>query len=200
MLVDLSYARWLLVGFIGMVGCRRVPEPSPSGVEPQPQALSTPQAAPPPFGAPQTVPSRDGPGFPRAGWRKRVVEDEGPLCIGATYYEVDRADSIEKVRKQKLQAGMPVAFETYGPGCINEACVQLPTLQCSAERDGNTLVVHSRYNGYHKDDATCDQECRPVYTGCETPILEAGRYTVRYGEKTFQLKIPSTLKDPCFLR
>jgi hypothetical protein len=28
--------------------------------------------------------------------------------------------------------------------------------------------------------------------------LEPGKYTVQYGDQTYALKIPSTLKDPCY--
>jgi hypothetical protein len=195
-------ARWSGLVFIGLActgtGCNRVPEPIPSSVEPQSEPLSTPSAAADPIVGPAQGARSDGPGFPRPGWSKRVVEDGGPICAVETYAEVDRASTIDRARAQKFKAGMPIAFETYGPGCINEACVQLPTVQCVAERNGNTLVVHSRYNGYHKDGAVCEKDCRPIYAGCETPVLESGNYTVHYGPTTFKLKIPSKLADPCF--
>ncbi|HEY2736185.1 MAG TPA: hypothetical protein VGI70_19440 [Polyangiales bacterium] len=204
-MLDLTFARWswLVVAGLTCSACNRIPEPVPSNAEPPAQSASTPSAAAAPsnLAVPeQSVASRDGPGFPRPGWSKRVVEDGGPICAVETYAEVDRASSVDKARPQKFQAGMPIAFETYGPGCINEACVQLPTVQCVVEADGHTLVVHSRYNGYHKDGAICERDCRPVYAGCETPILQAGKYTVHYGPTTFQLKIPGKLQDPCFGR
>jgi hypothetical protein len=31
-------------------------------------------------------------------------------------------------------------------------------------------------------------------------VLKAGKYTVRHGDKTYKLQIPSRMKDPCFSR
>ena len=74
----------------------------------------------------------------------------------------------------------------------------MPSLQCVVKRDGNKLNVIARYIGYHKDGATCTENCAEVTAGCETPVLEAGKYTVQYGEEQYTLKIPSKLSSPCF--
>jgi hypothetical protein len=39
-----------------------------------------------------------------------------------------------------------------------------------------------------------------VVAGCETDVLKAGEYTVKYGGRTFSLRVPSVLRDPCLKR
>ena len=89
----------------------------------------------------------------------------------------------------------------YGPHCLNDACDERPNLQCWVERDGaQGLLVRSRFSSLHKDGASCTQDCLELDTACETEELPAGKYSVRYGDKTYKLVIPSTLRDPCLRR
>jgi hypothetical protein len=180
------------------VGCGRAPATlAADGVDKSAQTKSAP-TEPAPAAPTPAVASSDGPGFPKPGWSKVVVEDKGTLCAVATYGEAYRARSIDKMHEQTLRAGSPFVFEAYSPACVNEACDQLPTLQCTVQREAMTLVVHTHYDAYHKDGTSCRDACRPFFASCETPELEAGKYSVRYGAKTYELKIPSSLRSPCF--
>jgi hypothetical protein len=118
--------------------------------------------------------------------------------VFANFAEHNRTKFRKDAKKQTLRANAAVVFGAFAPGCVNETCDQLPTLQCLAERDGNTIVVQSQYYVDHKDGSTCTDTCRPITAGGKTPILEAGKYTVRYGARTFELRIPSVLRAPCF--
>jgi hypothetical protein len=178
---------------------RKIPEPEP--VPAPPAALSTsapaePAAAPAP--EPKRGPSEDFIGYPKEGWSKLKLQDTLPLCVFENALERDNAKFVTQAKTQKLKANQPVTFGAYGPYCINPQCDDLPTLQCVVDREGNTLKVTARYIGYHKDGSTCSDECREVMAGCDTPSLEPGKYTVQYGDQTYALKIPSTLKDPCY--
>lgn len=137
-------------------------------------------------------------GFPKPGWSKLVLEDEVPVCIFSSHDTRAQAPFADQAKQpQKLRAGSSLVFGAFGAGCLNEACDDLPTLQCGVTRTGQQLTVHARYNGYHRDGMTCSEGCREVTAGCETPQLEAGRYQVQYGDRRFALRIPSTLPSAC---
>jgi hypothetical protein len=137
-------------------------------------------------------------GYPKEGWSKVKLQDTLPLCVFGDVLEREKAKFPDQVKKQELKAGHTVVFGAYGPYCINPACDDMPTLQCAVERQGNTLTVLARYVGYHKDGATCTDGCTEVTAGCWTEKLEAGKYTVQYGDNTFSLQVPSVVRKPCF--
>lgn len=153
-------------------------------------------AAPPPTAA-KRGPSSDFVGYPKPGWSKLKLQDTLPLCVFADATAREQAPFLEQVKKQQLKANQSVVFGAFGPYCINEACDDLPSLQCVVDREGKTLKVRARYIGYHKDGTTCSDDCRQVTAGCETPKLEPGRYKVQYGDETYTLKIPSVMRSPC---
>lgn len=197
------WALMLSVTLSAAVSCtRKIPEPEP--VPAQTVALTQdkpkepePSPAPEP---PKDKPSSDFVGYPKEGWTKMKLQDQTPLCVFSSVQEREKALFLNQVRKQTLKANETVWFGAYGPYCINPACDDLPTLQCLVDREGSTLKVQARYIGYHKDGSKCTDDCKEVTAGCETPKLEPGTYTVQYGDNTYSLKIPSTLKDPCFKR
>jgi hypothetical protein len=127
-----------------------------------------------------------------------VLDEEVPLCAFSGYVEYDKAIEQSDVKAQTLKPKSTVMFGVYGPWCVHEACDQLPSLQCEALFEGNTITVRSRYSGYHKDGSECKTDCKSIRAACQTPVLEAGAYTVVYGDKTFPLQIPSVTKEPCF--
>lgn len=190
----------LAISLTAALSCtRKIPEPEP--VPAQPAALSnSAPAEPTPAPEPEKKrgPSEDFIGYPKEGWTKLKLQDTLPLCVFENAIERDHAKFVDQVKKPTLKANQPVTFGAFGPYCINPQCDDLPTLQCTVDRDGNTLKVRARYIGYHKDGATCSDECREVMAGCDTPSLEPGKYTVQYGDQTYALKIPSTLKEPCY--
>jgi hypothetical protein len=190
------------ISLTAAVGCtRKIPEPEPVPVQPAALSSSTPAeppSAPPPEAAKAKGPSEDFIGYPKEGWSKLKLQDTLPLCVFENPIERENAKLVDQVKQQKLKANQPVTFGAFGPYCINPECDDLPTLQCVVDREGNTLKVRARYIGYHKDGATCSDGCREVTAGCDTPSLEPGKYTVQYGDNTYTLKIPSTLRDPCY--
>jgi hypothetical protein len=156
-----------------------------------PQAVVKTAAAPT---AATPVPS-DG----AAEWDSVKLEDEVPLCVFADLGERAKAPFLKDVRRQTLTADSRAAFGTFAPGCLNEACDAVPTLQCWVEREQpNTLVVHSRLSLKHKRGTACTKDCRPVIAGCETEVLKAGKYSVKYGPRVFSLRVPGVMRAPCF--
>jgi hypothetical protein len=192
-----------VISLSAAVSCsRKVPEPEP--VSAPPAALTTsepaqPAASTPPLPAAKPPgPSEDFVGYPKEGWSKLKLQDTLPLCVFSNAQERENAKVVEQAKKQQLKANQSVVFGAFGPYCINPQCDDLPTLQCSVKRDGSTLTVRANYIGYHKDGTTCSEDCGEVIAGCETPSLEPGKYTIQYGDNSYALKIPSTLKSPCF--
>lgn len=130
---------------------------------------------------------------------KVKIDDEVPLCVFSDHEERDKAMFIENVHKVKVRPGSTLVIGAFAPGCVNEACYAIPTLQCWI--DGITpdgFVVHSHFSADHKRGTVCTKDCRRVTASCETPVLEAGTYTVTYGKRTFRLRVPSVMKEPCF--
>jgi hypothetical protein len=127
------------------------------------------------------------------------LEDELPLCVFADYSERGKAPTLRDVRKQTLRANSRVVFGTYSPVCLNETCDAVPTQQCWVySQNADTLVVHSRQTYEHKRGTVCTQDCQPVTAGCETEVLKAGTYTIKYGTRTYSLRVPSVVRAPCF--
>ncbi len=136
-----------------------------------------------------------------ADWDKVKLEDEVPLCVFADHVGRDDALFLKDVSQQTLSADSTVVFGAFAPGCQNEACDAPPTLQCWVDgEEPNTLVVHSRLSSEHKRGSVCTKDCHPVIAGCETKVLKAGQYTVKYGRRAFGLRVPSVVSDPCFKR
>jgi hypothetical protein len=134
-------------------------------------------------------------------WDTVKLEDEAPLCVFADHTERGNALFLQDVREQTLGADSRVVFGTFAPGCLNEACDSAPTHQCWVENEKpSTLIVHSRLIFEHRRGTVCTKDCHPVMAGCETEVLKAGTYTVKYGERTFSLRVPSVMRDPCFKR
>jgi hypothetical protein len=192
----------VLVTSSAALGCKsKIPEPEPVPAEPAALTADKP-AEPPPTEAPppppKKGPSEDFIGYPKEGWTKVKLQDSAPLCVFSDVVEREKYKFVKDVKKQTLKADAPVTFGAFGPGCVSAACDDLPSLQCVVTREpGNTLHVVSRYIAYHKDGTTCTDDCREVMAGCDTEKLEAGKYTVAYGDKMYTLKIPSTLSSPC---
>lgn len=165
---------------------------------PQPAPLTQAQPEPAPAPKEPVIPERMAK-YPKPGWSKHVVDDQGPLCVFSGFADQELTKFPAEAKKQTLKANASVVMGSFAGWCVSEKCDDLPSLQCSVRREGDTLVVHTHYWGYRKDGSSCTNEiCRPVSAGCETPPLEAGKYTIQHGDKSYPLKIPSVLRDPCF--
>lgn len=189
---------------LSLLGCSsgaRDPAPSaerakPSAVTPTEKAATDPAASADASAAPTPEAAADK---PREGWTFVETKDDVPLCVFAGHFERSKAEHPQNAKKQKLAAGTEIVFGVFGPGCMNEACDARPTLQCWVDREGDsTLVVHAKFFAEHKTDGKCTENCQPVLAGCPVGPLKAGKYTVKYGERSFPLKIPSVVAKPCF--
>lgn len=189
-----------------LCACNKGAEPQEPA--PETQALQQPAAppaaapTPPPAAAPKPEPDKPSEhpaGYPRAGWSKVSEHDTLPICVFPDVPTRAQAKTVKDVKPTKLAANKPVTFGAFPPSpCVNENCDQLPTLQCYIDQEGTNLIVHTMYSAYHKDGSTCTEECRDVSASCDTPALKPGTYTVRHGEKSYKLQLPSTPKSPCF--
>jgi hypothetical protein len=132
-------------------------------------------------------------------WDKVKLEDAVPLCVFADHGERAKAPALQDVRKQTLRANSTLVFGTFSPMCLNELCDEIPTQQCWVDTEQpHILVVHSRLSFKHKRGTTCTKDCQSIIAGCETDALKAGKYTVKYGARTFSLLVPSIVRAPCF--
>jgi hypothetical protein len=159
-----------------------------------------PTAPPPPTQTP-APPAVETPRFLQAGWSKVSMRETLPFCAFSSIEERVKAQLIEQVHEQRLKANSPVTFGVFGPWCLNSECDERPLMECHVEQqDAKTLIMHTHFFSFHKDDAHCTSDCLETEASCNTPELKPGKYTVRHGDKTYQLKIPSVLGDPCFNR
>ena len=135
-------------------------------------------------------------------WDKVKLEDEVPLCVFSDHTERGNTLFLQDVREQTLSADSRVVFGTFGIGVPERGMRLRPaTQQCWVDsEEPSTLVVHSRLSFEHKRGTVCTKDCHPVVAGCETDVLKAGTYTVKYGDLTFSLRVPSVLRDPCLKR
>jgi hypothetical protein len=177
------------------LGCA---EREPADVEPVPVAQTSAKPE-----APTAVPADPikpaAPPPDATPWDPIKLDDEAPLCVFSGHDTRDEAMFLKDVRKQTLRAGSSVVFGTFAPGCIHEACDTGPLMQCFVDADPDgSLVVHSHLAYEHKRGSTCSEGCRPIIAGCESAPLAAGKYTVKYGSRSFTLRIPAVMRSPCF--
>lgn len=134
------------------------------------------------------------------GWDKLRYEDEVPLCVFTDHQHRDTTEYLKDVKKQTLKADSRIVFGAFPADCISEECDAVPTLECWVDpgEQPTTLVVHTRFRYEHKQGTACSTNCSPIMAGCETPVLKAGNYTVKYGARSFPLRIPSVVRKPCF--
>ena len=134
------------------------------------------------------------------GFSQLSLKDTLPICVFPNMTERVKAPFLKDVKPQKLAANSKVTFGVFGPGCLNEACDDRPTLQCWTEQEGpSTIVVKTRFSSFHKDGAECTENCLDLDTACDSQTeLKPGKYTVRHGDKTYKLQVPGVVKDPCF--
>jgi hypothetical protein len=192
--------RWnaVLVSLVA-AACNRIPEPAPQPVtapaEPHSAALEQP-APPDPPAQPEVIKPRGM----QPGFSQLSLKDTLPICVFPSMAERVKAPFLKDVKPQKLVANSKVTFGVFGPGCLNEACDDRPTLQCWTEQEGpHTIVVKTRFSSFHKDGAQCTEDCMDLDTACDSQTeLAPGKYTVRHGDKTYKLQIPGVVRDPCF--
>lgn len=137
---------------------------------------------------------------PDPGWSPLSLKDELPICVFADLEARAKAPYIQDVKAQKLAADKRLTIGVFGPGCLNDACDDRPTLQCWIERESDdTFVVKTRFFSFHRDGSACTEDCMDLDTGCWTQEpLKPGKYKLRHGDRTYKLQIPGLVRDPCF--
>ena len=71
---------------------------------------------------------------------------------------------------------------------------------CTVELDGDELIVESTFT-YEESRQPCDLACQFISSNCQTSDpVPAGSYTIRYGDRTATLEVPSEGEAPCFPR
>jgi len=190
-------AQIFLVALCGLGACSSGKH-GPPGVNPgEPPVVSAASASA--TAAVSTLPSAAASSVPPAGWEKVKLDDQVPLCVFSDHDQRGNVSELKDVHKQVLRANARVVFGTFASGCHNEACDTPPNHQCWVDsEEPSTLVVHSSLSFEHKPGSVCTTDCHPVIAGCETPVLKAGTYTVKYGARVFTLRVPSVVRAPCF--
>jgi hypothetical protein len=198
--VRLEFLRlFCLTAVCGLCACSSGDRAAASSVKPVEQRVVSVPDSPPKGVVDAAVPSTAASSEGAPARDKLRVEDEVPLCVFANHSERGDALFLKDVRKQTLRANSRVVFGAFAPGCLNEACDAIPTLQCWVDsEEPNTLVVHSRFSFEHKRGTVCTKDCEAVVAGCETEVLKPGEYTVKYGARAFSLRVPSVMRSPCF--
>ena len=139
------------------------------------------------------------PRAPAAGFRHISIQDAVPMCVFSSYKAFDSVASAAEVAAQQLAADEPLFFGFFPGWCVSERCDDAPSLQCAVDQEGDVLKVTARYWGDRIADPTCKPgPCRKIASACSVSSIAAGSYTIVYGNRTFELTIPSAPDDPCF--
>jgi len=167
---------------------------------PQPEQTKIEPAQPAPLWASPDAATTSAPGEDAGSeWTHFSRKEDVPLCLFGSDDVRLKTLFLKDVGKQTLRPRTELYFGVFAPGCASEECISRPTLQCWVEREGDVLVVFSRYSGEQRRERVCTSQCEPVIAGCPVPELAPGSYTVRYGERTMKFKLPSVLRSPCLL-
>jgi len=113
---------------------------------------------------------------------ENVVIDSGRVCVEpeAVAAHEASADLVLTVRLDE---------------CIS-ACARDTEASCDARLDGDEIVVHSE--GHWSDsNETCIAVCASLEAECVLEDVAPGEYTVRHGEESWPLVLPSEIEGEC---
>lgn len=175
----------------GLGACNNTPEAPAAAAEPAALTPKAPAAA----AAPEAANDGFGP-----GWSKRSLRDSLPICIFSSFAEREKFPFPQKVGRQTLRANSSFVIGVYPPQCLNEACDARANLQCWIEPEGKTLRVRTSFFSFHNQRTSCTHPCLGVDSACETPELIPGHYTIRHGDTTYDVKVPSVVRSPCLTK
>lgn len=131
-------------------------------------------------------------------WASFSREDDIPFCLLEKYADWGEVQYLKDAKpKANLKADAELHIGVYAPRCAHPDCTKRVNMQCWAEVEGETITLHSRYNGMHNPANTCTKDCEPDTAACNTPPLKAGNYTIQYGAFSKKLRIPSVVKPTC---
>jgi hypothetical protein len=122
-------------------------------------------------------------------------EDQGEVCL---FSRAVAGDSLQdqfwpwRNDSTAFHSGDVVLVRVVFDDCIS-ACSQEREASCTVTRDGTEITLHSRGH-YEKDTGpgSCTSNCKTLVADCTIGPLPDGSYTVRHGEQTYQLGIPSS--------
>lgn len=135
-----------------------------------------------------------------------TVTNRGRGCAYAwpPTWDVNTEPSNDPQVRPEVPTGYDVrAFATNEPALLwvrttASACATDVRASCSVEQRGNELVFTS-HASWNEHDCKI-REAPPVVTAlCKSPALEAGTYSVRFGERGATFAVPDDASlDPCF--
>lgn len=191
----------LLLALTSLSGCSKKEEPKFAARERTPSAISAPEPTAINDGSAageSAAPSDGGGSISGAFWETIKVVNGSPLCVFSSYEERAKVNFPHDAKRQKLEANKSVLFAVYAPDCMNELCYMPPSIQCWVEEpEAGVIKVESRFWADHKRGSSCSGDCQPTVGDCITSELKPGKYTVKYGDQTYTLRIPSVLQSPC---
>jgi len=111
-----------------------------------------------------------------------MVSDAGRVCV-----EPEVVEAFE-------EAG-PLLVTVLLDECIS-ACANDPEATCTAELQGDTIVVHSE-GQWSDPQEGCIAVCASLQAECTLEDVPPGDYTVQHGNETWALALPSDLDQEC---
>jgi hypothetical protein len=122
------------------------------------------------------------------GGELHSFEDEGRLCLG-----VD-----ESFGSLPIEADQPFFVSVFSPGCFSSSCSTLESATCQVTLDGQDLRISSfiEVRDTSARAGACTDDCHSYTARCEAPALPEGEFTVRLGDESLPLTVP-TDEPPC---
>lgn len=109
--------------------------------------------------------------------------DTGELCVSGG--------------SSKMEAGQTLSFHVSLDQCLSASCDTGRKASCRAELEGDRIVVSSKFE-WMSSGGDCTRDCGMLAVTCDSPPLEAGEYTVHFGEAAVQtITVPGDLVSEC---
>lgn len=119
-----------------------------------------------------------------AQWQAHSAENRGRVCLGDNA-SLGQADI-------SLSADAALSFTVALVDCLSSSCSRNARANCNVEVQGTILTITSsaEWETASGDDIACTADCLTLSGGCTTPVLAAGTYTVKHGDKAVDVTIP----------
>jgi len=178
---------------------RGTPEqPASPGTGAAPEVGESP--LPPVVPAASGLSSAEQPAVPQAApdWARGEEHNRGTLCLSADS-PADALQFVNAGRRSPPQVELlpgTSLFAVFRGVCLN-SCERHGQARCSVERSGTVLAAKLDVQFERTTQGPCTdfRQCTPAV--CRVPPLEAGSYTLRYGDDTLALEVPSSGKLKC---
>lgn len=121
--------------------------------------------------------------------------NEGKICLWPA-----GAAAEEPLGSQSLlnyEIGHALRVTVLMPTCLSSSCSKEPRATCEVKRVGPQSLEVTSEGSYREEGRTCSADCGFLVARCESPVLEAGSYTIRHGKDQLMLTVPTMTKSPC---